>query len=74
VKRNHVTAPFRLLAFLLRRGGAEVFSVEHVHAGKWPVGTLGYVGTSRFWFGSLQNWQSEFLSILSIIGLSLFLR
>jgi hypothetical protein len=32
------------------------------------------MGTSRFWFESLQNWQSEFLSILSIVALSIFLR
>ena len=30
--------------------------------------------TSQFWFESLQNWQSEFLSIVSIVVLSIFLR
>ena len=33
-----------------------------------------YLGTSRFWFESLQNWQSEFLSVLAIVWLSIFLR
>jgi hypothetical protein len=30
--------------------------------------------SAGFWFESLQNWQSEFLSIVSIVGLSIFLR
>lgn len=33
-----------------------------------------FIGSSRFWFESLQNWQSEFLSIFAIILLSIFLR
>jgi hypothetical protein len=33
-----------------------------------------YVGTSQFWFESLQNWQSEFLAILAMVVLSIFLR
>ena len=65
---------FVISVWLHARGGAEVFSIEQVHAGKQPVGTLEYLATSRFWFESLQNWQSEFLSIVSIVGLSIFLR
>jgi len=33
-----------------------------------------YLGNSKFWFESFQNWQSEFLSVLGIIVLSIFLR
>lgn len=33
-----------------------------------------YMGNSRFWFESFQNWQSEFLSVLAIVVLSIFLR
>jgi len=33
-----------------------------------------YIGESRFWFESFQNWQSEFLSVFAIIVLSVFLR
>lgn len=29
---------------------------------------------NRFWFESLQNWQSEFLSVASIVLLSVYLR
>jgi hypothetical protein len=35
---------------------------------------LGYLGESRFWFESFQNWQSEFLSVFTIVVLSIFLR
>jgi hypothetical protein len=32
------------------------------------------MGTARFWFESLQNWQSEFLSVAVLVVLSVFLR
>ncbi len=35
---------------------------------------MEYVGTSRFWFESLQNWQSEFLAVGALVVLSIFLR
>ncbi len=33
-----------------------------------------YLTGSEFWFESLKNWQSEFLAVLSIVVLSIFLR
>jgi hypothetical protein len=37
--------------------------------------TLGeHVLASRFWFESFQNWQSEFLSVLAMVVLSIWLR
>jgi hypothetical protein len=33
-----------------------------------------YMSNSRMWFESFQNWQSEFLSVFSIVVLSIFLR
>jgi hypothetical protein len=40
-----------------------------------PLQSLSaYLGDSRFWFESFQNWQSEFLSVFAIIVLSIFLR
>ncbi len=35
---------------------------------------MAYLGYSKFWFESFQNWQSEFLSIFAIIFLSIYLR
>ncbi|HYD91551.1 MAG TPA: DUF6766 family protein, partial [Flavobacterium sp.] len=40
-----------------------------------PTETAGeYIASSRFWFESFQNWQSEFLSVFAIIVLSIYLR
>ena len=40
-----------------------------------PVISLGhYVTSARFWFESLQNWQSEFLAVGAIVVLSIYLR
>lgn len=33
-----------------------------------------YLLNSKFWFESFQNWQSEFLSVFTIVVLSIFLR
>jgi hypothetical protein len=38
------------------------------------VGVLDYAVSSRFWFESLQNWQSEFLAVFTIVVLSIVLR
>jgi hypothetical protein len=65
---------FALSMWLHAMGGAEVESIERVSKGEQPVSALQYMGTSKFWFESMQNWQSEFLSIVAIVGLSIFLR
>lgn len=40
-----------------------------------PPETLGqYFAGPSFWFESFQNWQSEFLAVLSLVVLSIFLR
>lgn len=46
----------------------------NVLKGKPEVSLSAYLGESRFWFESFQNWQSEFLSVFAIIALSIFLR
>lgn len=56
-------------------GGAREFSQEQLeHGAQDGVGLLSYMGTSRFWFESFQNWQSEFLSVGVLVVLSVFLR
>jgi hypothetical protein len=50
------------------------YNEEQAAAGA-PSATLGeYVANAQFWFESLQNWQSEFLSLLAIVMLSVWLR
>jgi hypothetical protein len=40
-----------------------------------PAATaMEYLGNSKLWFESFENWQSEFLSVFAIVILSIFLR
>jgi hypothetical protein len=56
-------------------GGADVYAAEQSeHGGPSHISITQYMQTSRFWFESLQNWQSEFLAVLTIVVLSIFLR
>jgi hypothetical protein len=48
--------------------------VEAAEHGEAPLSWLGYVGSSSFWFDTLQNWQSEFLAVGSMAVLSIYLR
>ncbi len=64
-----------VLSFLLHAaGGAREYSTEQQEHGEQAVSMLEYLGTSRFWFESFQNWQSEFLAVFSIVVLSVYLR
>ena len=54
--------------------GAAAYNAEQAAHGSSPVSTLEYMESSKFWFESFQNWQSEFLSIGVLIVLSIFLR
>ncbi len=64
-----------LFSFILHAlGGAQVYSEEQMAHGGEAVTMFQYLGTSRFWFESFQNWQSEFLAVAAIVVLSIFLR
>jgi hypothetical protein len=55
--------------------GTGVYNNEQAaHGQPEQLSVLQYAGTSRFWFESLQNWQSEFLAIGAMVVLSIFLR
>jgi hypothetical protein len=43
---------------------------HHSHSVSW----LTYVGTADFWQDALQNWQSEFLAVGSMVVFTIFLR
>ena len=55
-------------------GGARAASDEQQAHGQSAVSVWQFVRTSQFWFESFQNWQSEFLAVAAIVGLSVFLR
>jgi hypothetical protein len=47
---------------------------EREHGSTETVSAAGYMATPQFWYESLQNWQSEFLAVLAIVVLSIWLR
>jgi hypothetical protein len=55
-------------------GGAAAYDAEQQQHGEAPVGLLGFLGTSAFWFQSFQNWQSEFMVVTVIVLASVWLR
>lgn len=65
---------FILSFFLHWYGSLKDFNEEQILKGKPTETAREYLSNSRFWFESFQNWESEFLSIFSIIFLSIFLR
>lgn len=76
--KNSLSLTFFALFFaslwLHPKGSSEVTSIENAAKGEAPIGLLDYMGTALFWFESMQNWQSEMLSIFAVVGLSIFLR
>jgi hypothetical protein len=61
--------------FLHAVGGAgEYNDNQRIHGRPERVTTVGYMTTAQFWFESLQNWQSEFLAVGSMVVLTIFLR
>jgi hypothetical protein len=76
--RNSLSLAFLVLfalAFAVHAvGGLQELNQERAEHGQ-PLETMGeFLGESEFWFQSFQNWQSEFLAVLSIVILSIFLR
>jgi hypothetical protein len=55
-------------------GGFSAYAADAMsHQQPTPVFT-DYLTSSRFWFESFQNWQSEFLAIASMVWLAVYLR
>lgn len=64
-----------LLSFVLHLCGSwRDENVERALKGEVPLALAAYLGEPRFWFESLQNWQSEFLAVLALVLLSIWLR
>lgn len=64
-----------LISFVLHFYGSLEDENQQLFLKSLPTKTTSeYLTDSRFWFESFQNWQSEFLSVFSIIILSVFLR
>ena len=55
-------------------GGVDEYNQDQQSHGEPTISFLQYLGTSRFWFESFQNWQSEFLAVAVLVGASVYLR
>jgi hypothetical protein len=63
------------LSFALHAVGGRIHENEQrAERGEPAQSLLEYVGSSQFWFESFQNWQSEFLAVLSVVTFTIFLR
>lgn len=54
--------------------GAVAYSEEQLRELQDPVTWAEYLTLPDFWGRTLQNWQSEFLAVLSMVVLSVYLR
>jgi hypothetical protein len=54
--------------------GRAAYDEEQLRQLETPVTWWGYVTSADFWNRTLQNWQSEFLAVASMVALSIYLR
>lgn len=78
IYKNSLTIALMLLfliSFMIHFCGSLQHENEELALKGLPPETIGhYISSNRFWFESFQNWQSEFLSVFTIVVLSIFLR
>lgn len=55
-------------------GGYFTYAADQVEHGQARPTLVDYLSSARFWFESLQNWQSEFLAIASMVWMAVYLR
>ncbi|GGS90095.1 hypothetical protein GCM10010156_55660 [Planobispora rosea] len=64
-----------LLSWLTQSlAGRAAYNAEQLARLQDPLSWWEYVGSADFWNRTLQNWQSEFLAVLSMVVLSVYLR
>ncbi len=78
VYRNFLTLAFIALfclSFAVHAvGGLREENEQRSERHQATVSLKEFVTSSTFWFQSFQNWQSEFLAVLAIVTLTVFLR
>ncbi len=76
--RNSLSLAFLLLftfSFTIHAYGGLIVSNENrISHGLESQQLTEFITSAEFWFQSFQNWQSEFLAVLSIVVLTIFLR
>lgn len=64
-----------LLSWLAQAiAGTTVYNEDRALHGQSPISFLGHLGSAEFWNRTLQNWQSEFLAVGSMVVLAIVLR
>lgn len=70
-----VMAAIFVLSWLAQSAAGSVHYNEQQMANlQDPVSWLSYVASADFWSRTLQNWQSEFLAVGSMVAFSIYLR
>jgi hypothetical protein len=54
--------------------GASAYNSERIQNLQAPIAVPEYALSPNFWNRTLQNWQSEFLAVGSMVVLSIYLR
>ena len=67
-------AIFLLSWFVQALSGLNFFNEEQAMHGQPPIVLAEYLTNPDFWNRTLQNWQSEFLAVGSMVALSIVLR
>lgn len=55
-------------------GSFQDYNIQQDIADRPRISVHDFIGLADFWFETFQNWQSEFLSVATIVILSIFLR
>ena len=64
-----------LLSFVLHlHGSLNNYNEKQILKGEPTESWKEYLVSDTFWYESFQNWQSEFIAVLAIVTLSIFLR
>jgi len=64
-----------ILSFWIHwKGSLKAYNEEQILKHLPTEAAWQYLSSSRLWFESFQNWQSEFLSILAMVVFTIFLR
>ncbi|WP_067355106.1 DUF6766 family protein [Microbacterium hydrocarbonoxydans] len=67
-------AIFLLSWFAQSLGGLVVLNEENAMHGAAAIGWTDYLASPDFWDRTLQNWQSEFLAVGTMVAFSIYLR
>jgi hypothetical protein len=55
-------------------GGTAAHNEQAMEHGERALSVREFLASAEFWFQSFQNWQSEYLALLSMVTLSVWLR